>query len=256
MVLRIIAACLAFIPAMAFGVAAVNKYYDYYQTWGRGHWGCHASRGPGADRALTVSKPSTGSSLLGGRYVDSPAPASRATAAAEGPRPVQWHHQDGVRVPSAAVFLARVPEVPVSRDRADSRLPGGTVPSGRYHFLARDLPRLQSPARLPAPPGRIPGRAGASPATQRAVSARRTSACRTAGVFGYAGVLSGSSGRRQPAGEALAASEPLWPRWQPRLAIRRRGAPKAPFLYRRGRRRIDRPGRTGAARRRSSCRSA
>jgi enterochelin esterase-like enzyme len=33
MVFRIFAACLAFIPAMAFGVAAVNKYYDYYQNW-------------------------------------------------------------------------------------------------------------------------------------------------------------------------------------------------------------------------------
>ena len=33
MVFRILAACLAFIPAMAFGVAAVNKYYDYYQNW-------------------------------------------------------------------------------------------------------------------------------------------------------------------------------------------------------------------------------
>jgi enterochelin esterase-like enzyme len=32
-VFRIFAACLAFIPAMLFGVAAVNKYYDYYQTW-------------------------------------------------------------------------------------------------------------------------------------------------------------------------------------------------------------------------------
>jgi enterochelin esterase-like enzyme len=32
-VLRVLAACLAFIPAMAFGVAAVNKYYDYYQNW-------------------------------------------------------------------------------------------------------------------------------------------------------------------------------------------------------------------------------
>jgi enterochelin esterase-like enzyme len=30
---RILAACLAFIPAMMFGVAAVNKYYDYYQNW-------------------------------------------------------------------------------------------------------------------------------------------------------------------------------------------------------------------------------
>jgi enterochelin esterase-like enzyme len=33
-VFRILAACLAFIPAMLFGVAAVNKYYGYYQTWG------------------------------------------------------------------------------------------------------------------------------------------------------------------------------------------------------------------------------
>jgi enterochelin esterase-like enzyme len=33
-VFRVLAACLAFLPAVAFGVAAVNKYYDYYQTWG------------------------------------------------------------------------------------------------------------------------------------------------------------------------------------------------------------------------------
>jgi enterochelin esterase-like enzyme len=33
MVFRILAACLAFIPAMMFGIAAVNKYYDYYQNW-------------------------------------------------------------------------------------------------------------------------------------------------------------------------------------------------------------------------------
>jgi predicted signal transduction protein with EAL and GGDEF domain len=26
---RVLAACLAFIPAMLFGMAAVNKYYDY-----------------------------------------------------------------------------------------------------------------------------------------------------------------------------------------------------------------------------------
>jgi enterochelin esterase-like enzyme len=30
---RVLAACLAFVPAMMFGVAAVNKYYDYYQNW-------------------------------------------------------------------------------------------------------------------------------------------------------------------------------------------------------------------------------
>jgi enterochelin esterase-like enzyme len=33
LVFRILAACLAFIPAMLFGVAAVNKYYGYYQNW-------------------------------------------------------------------------------------------------------------------------------------------------------------------------------------------------------------------------------
>src|SRR6478736_5975085 len=31
---RVLAACLAFLPAMVVGVAAVNKFYDYYQTWG------------------------------------------------------------------------------------------------------------------------------------------------------------------------------------------------------------------------------
>jgi len=30
--LRVFAACLAFTPAMLFGVMAVNKYYGYYQT--------------------------------------------------------------------------------------------------------------------------------------------------------------------------------------------------------------------------------
>jgi hypothetical protein len=33
-VVRVLVALLAFVPAAAFGVAAVNKYYDYYQSWG------------------------------------------------------------------------------------------------------------------------------------------------------------------------------------------------------------------------------
>jgi len=33
-VFRLFAACLAFIPAMLFGVVTVNKYYGYYETWG------------------------------------------------------------------------------------------------------------------------------------------------------------------------------------------------------------------------------
>ena len=31
---RVLAACLAFVPAMVFGVLGVNKYHGYYQTWG------------------------------------------------------------------------------------------------------------------------------------------------------------------------------------------------------------------------------
>lgn len=31
---RVFAAILAFVPSMVFGIAVVNKYYDYYQTWG------------------------------------------------------------------------------------------------------------------------------------------------------------------------------------------------------------------------------
>ena len=34
LVFRVLAACLAFLPAMVFGIASVNKFYDYYQTWG------------------------------------------------------------------------------------------------------------------------------------------------------------------------------------------------------------------------------
>jgi enterochelin esterase-like enzyme len=33
LVFKILAACLAFVPAVVFGIAAVNKYYDYYQNW-------------------------------------------------------------------------------------------------------------------------------------------------------------------------------------------------------------------------------
>ncbi len=33
-VVRVLAAFLAFLPAAVFGIAVVNRYYDYYQTWG------------------------------------------------------------------------------------------------------------------------------------------------------------------------------------------------------------------------------
>jgi enterochelin esterase-like enzyme len=53
LVFRVFAACLAFIPAMLFGVAAVNKYYDYYQNWNAAfadltNTGGQAPQAPGA----------------------------------------------------------------------------------------------------------------------------------------------------------------------------------------------------------------
>jgi enterochelin esterase-like enzyme len=52
LVVRVLAACLAFIPAMLFGVAAVNKYYDYYQNWNSAISDLtHANLGTGAPAA-------------------------------------------------------------------------------------------------------------------------------------------------------------------------------------------------------------
>ena len=58
-VFRVLAACLAFVPAMLFGVAAVNKYYDYYQTWGSvaaDLGGQGLSAGPAVPRNVTIQR--------------------------------------------------------------------------------------------------------------------------------------------------------------------------------------------------------
>lgn len=57
-VFRVLAACLAFIPAMLFGVAAVNKYYGYYETWGAvaaDLGGQSSNQGPALPAADTAS---------------------------------------------------------------------------------------------------------------------------------------------------------------------------------------------------------
>ncbi len=71
LVFRILAACLAFIPAMAFGVAAVNKYYDYYQTW---HAAISDLTNQGVQTANApnvTSRPGTKFASLLGQTVDS-----------------------------------------------------------------------------------------------------------------------------------------------------------------------------------------
>ena len=63
---RILAGVLAFVPAMLFGVAAVNKYYDYYQTWGSA-WADLFSQGPAAQvAAVPGDGAAAGAGGLGG----------------------------------------------------------------------------------------------------------------------------------------------------------------------------------------------
>jgi enterochelin esterase-like enzyme len=56
-VFRVLAASLAFIPAMLFGVAAVNKYYNYYQTWSSAA-ADFGAQGNGAMQAVGSNMPS------------------------------------------------------------------------------------------------------------------------------------------------------------------------------------------------------
>jgi enterochelin esterase-like enzyme len=70
LVFRILAACLAFIPAMMFGVAAVNKYYGYYDSWNAAisdltNQGVQAQTGPG-----TVPRSGVGMASLLGQTID------------------------------------------------------------------------------------------------------------------------------------------------------------------------------------------
>jgi enterochelin esterase-like enzyme len=70
---RILVVCLAFIPAMMFGVAAVNKYFDYYQNWSAAIADVTGQGVPAAAQVpmTAASTPGSGLGLLTGRYIDS-----------------------------------------------------------------------------------------------------------------------------------------------------------------------------------------
>jgi enterochelin esterase-like enzyme len=64
LVLRILTALLAFASAMTFGIATVNKYYDYYPTWGSA-WSDLTSQGVPATSVSITGGPHTTSASLG-----------------------------------------------------------------------------------------------------------------------------------------------------------------------------------------------
>jgi enterochelin esterase-like enzyme len=67
---RILAALLAFASAMMFGVATVNKYYDYYQNWGAAISDLTNQGAPGTTVQAATSDPGTGFSAYVGHHID------------------------------------------------------------------------------------------------------------------------------------------------------------------------------------------
>jgi enterochelin esterase-like enzyme len=70
LVFRILAACLAFIPAVMFGVAAVNKYYDYYQTWGAALSDVNSQRATAAPPPDVAARPGVRFGTFLGQTID------------------------------------------------------------------------------------------------------------------------------------------------------------------------------------------
>ncbi|MGH3275239.1 MAG: alpha/beta hydrolase [Streptosporangiaceae bacterium] len=69
-VLRIFAAFLAFVPAVMFGGAAVNKYYDYYQTWGAAVSDLTGQAAPAAPAPAVADRPGVQFGTFLGQQID------------------------------------------------------------------------------------------------------------------------------------------------------------------------------------------
>ncbi|HEY5361879.1 MAG TPA: alpha/beta hydrolase-fold protein [Streptosporangiaceae bacterium] len=67
---RILAALLAFIPAMTFGIAVVNKYYDYYQSWNAAIADITNQGAPATTISATGNGLTTGFSALTAHHID------------------------------------------------------------------------------------------------------------------------------------------------------------------------------------------
>src|SRR5450755_3986688 len=68
--LRILAAFLAFIPAMTFGIAVVNKYYDYYQSWSAAVSDLTSQGAPATTVSASANGLATGFNALSGHHID------------------------------------------------------------------------------------------------------------------------------------------------------------------------------------------
>ena len=150
LVFRVLAACLAFLPAMVFGVAAVNRYYDYYQTWG-GMINDLTSQGAG-----NLPKYAAGGKGTNKQFDKN---IGRVTSQAEDAQ-VGYLFQTSVAGARSHLtrdvlvylppqyFQKSVPALQVPGHRAAARLTGWPAGLGRRH--GRD-PHLPQPAGHPSP---------------------------------------------------------------------------------------------------------
>src|SRR6266480_3808747 len=144
---RVLAAALAFVPAMLFGVAAVNKYYDYYQTWGSA----------AADLPATADQQQL-AQILG--------KVTGGTAAVQQGETVRLTVHGHLSHLTRTVYLylppqyfqARYVGARFPRDRTDHRLPrpaAGLDQRGRHHPVVPDAAaRRRGRARRPGHAGR------------------------------------------------------------------------------------------------------
>ena len=178
-VFRVIAACLAFIPAMVFGIFAVNKYYDYYQTWGALYSDLSGQTTSIPHlTAAGLGKGTAGSlkSLIGTVERLPDRRAVRAALQRRHHRPPHPHQPEALRLPAAAVLPEGVRELPVPRHRAAARLARRSVGVGERDERGPDLPERDGQRQGQARPSwscRTPTAAsstGCSASTTRAAS--------------------------------------------------------------------------------------
>ena len=175
MAVRVLAAALAFVPAMLFGVAAVNKYYDYYQTWGSAAADLTATASatcrsyPPVDSRQQLAR--ILGKVTGGQAAAQQGETVRLTVHGR----LSHLTRTVLPLPAAAVLPGPVRSRPVPRDRADHRVPrpaAGLDQRGRRHPVVPDLAaRRRGPARRPGHAGRERRPPDLAPVPQRVARA-------------------------------------------------------------------------------------
>jgi len=203
-VFRVLAASLAFIPAMLFGVVAVNKYYDYYQTWGAAAADL-AGQGLSAAASLPSGAPTQRLTAILGEVTDSKVAAQLGETLLRdhGVQPVALVMPDPNGSPQISLQCLNVVGGPQDAT-----------------YLVQDVPNYLSRKLRLQPPGRAWGIAGYSEGGYCAANL----ALRYPGRYGYAGVLSGYF---VPSNDRLGHPSRMMDPFRGNIALRKKNTPLA-----------------------------